>query len=97
MLAISDNNDNAFQFIMHGPRVWEMLLMAGTLSLLLLSVINFFIERREQVFSKIENKFIHKMFNWFFWIGLFAGLILIQPAWLNASFIDDAKAWLNPL
>ena len=97
MLKISDVNDNAFQFIMHGPRAWEMLLMVGTLTLLFLSVISFYIERREQIFSEIENKFIHKMFNWFFWIGLAAGLILIQPAWLNAPFIDDSKAWLNPL
>jgi len=78
MLKIFDSNEKAFNFIMHGPRAWEMLLMVGILTLLFLSVINFFIERREQIFSKIENKFIHKMFHWFFWIGLAAGFILIS-------------------
>jgi len=97
MLAIFDSNENAFNFIMHGPRGWEMLLMVGILTFLFLFTINFFIERREQVFSYKESTFIHRIYKWLFWIALAAGFILIQPAWLNATFIDDQNAWVNPI
>jgi len=88
MLAIFDSNENAFNFIMHGPRGWEMLLMVGILTFLFLFTINFFIERREQVFSYKESTFIHRIYKWLFWIALAAGFILIQPAWLNATVMD---------
>lgn len=96
MLSIQSSNTDAFDMIMHGPRAWEMLLMVGTLTFLFLFVINFFIERREQIFSKKESTFIHKIYKWFFWIALAAGLVLIQPAWFGATFIDDANAIANP-
>ena len=32
ILQIYDANDNTFQFIIHGPRAWKMLLMVGTSS-----------------------------------------------------------------
>ena len=97
MLMISDANDTAFQIIMHGPRAWEMLLMAGTLTFLFLTVMLFFIERRERLFSKVETKNLHAMFKWFFYIGLICLFIIIQPAWLYAPFVDDPAAWANPL
>ncbi|MBU7024605.1 MAG: cytochrome ubiquinol oxidase subunit I, partial [Theionarchaea archaeon] len=97
MLGIQDANERAFMFIMHGPRGWEMLLMVGALTFLFLSVILFFIEKREEVISRTETRNLHKAYKWFFWIALAAGFILIQPAWLNAPFIDDANAWQNPL
>jgi cytochrome d ubiquinol oxidase subunit I len=97
MLQVQNANDTAFQIIMHGPRAWEMLLMAGTLSFLFLTVILFFIERRERLFSKLENKNLHALFTWFFAIGLVCLFIIIQPAWLYAPFVDDPAAWANPL
>jgi cytochrome d ubiquinol oxidase subunit I len=97
MLQIQNTNDTAFQIIMHGPRAWEMLLMAGTLSFLFLTVILFFIERRERLFSKLESQNLHALFKWFFIIGLICLFIIIQPAWLYAPFVDDPAAWANPL
>ena len=97
MLMIQDANDTAFEMIMHGPRAWEMVLMVGVLSFLFLSVMLFFIERRERLFSKMESQNIHTLFKWFFYIGLVCLFILIQPAWLYAPFVDDPAAWANPL
>lgn len=97
MLKIQDANELAFTYIMHGPRAWEMLLMAGTLSFLFLTVILFFIERRERILSKLEYKNIHTLFKWFFIFALACLFIIIQPAWLYAPFVDDAAAWVNPL
>jgi len=97
MLGISDVNDLAFQTIMHGPRAWEMLLMAGTLSFLFLTVILFFIERRERIFSRLEHRNLHTLFKWFFLFGLACLFVIIQPAWLYAPFVDDPAAWVNPL
>ena len=97
MLKIQDANELAFNYIMHGPRAWEMLLMAGTLTILFLTVTLFFIERRERLFSKLESKNLHTMFKWFFFIGIACLLVIIQPAWLYAPFVDDAAAWANPL
>jgi cytochrome bd ubiquinol oxidase subunit I len=97
MLKISDVNDTAFQIIMHGPRAWEMLLMIGTFTFLMLTTILFFLERRERILSAMENKNLHILFKWFFFIALIAGLILVQPAWLFAPFVDDPNAWVNPL
>jgi len=97
MLQIQDANDLAFTYIMHGPRAWEMLLMAGTLSFLFLTVILFFIERRERILSKLEYKNIHTLFKWFFIFALGCLFVIIQPAWLYAPFVDDPAAWVNPL
>ncbi len=97
MLKIQDANETAFNFIMHGPRAWEMLLMAGTLTFLFLTVMLFFIERRERLFSKMESRNLHTLFKWFFVIGLLCLFVIIQPAWLYAPFVDDPAAWANPL
>ncbi|MEN6609459.1 MAG: cytochrome ubiquinol oxidase subunit I [Methanoregulaceae archaeon] len=97
MLKIQDANELAFTYIMHGPRAWEMLLMAGTLSFLFLTVMLFFLERRERLFSKLESRNLHTIFKWFFIIGLGCLFVIIQPAWLYAPFVDDPAAWANPL
>ena len=97
MLLISDVNETAFNFMMHGPRAWEMLLMIGTFTFLFLAVTLFFLERREKLFSAMENRNIHTLFKAFFAIALLSGFILIQPAWLYAPFVDDPAAWANPL
>jgi cytochrome d ubiquinol oxidase subunit I len=97
MLAIKDNQPDAFEMIMHGSRAWEMLLMVGLLSALFLTVITYFIDRRERILSELENKNIHKMFKAFLIVAAICALVLIQPAWLGASNIADVGAWQNPL
>ena len=97
MLSISSANNGAFQFIMHGPRAWEMLLMIGSFVFLFLTIILYLIERREKVFSDIETKYLHKIYILFFVIASIAGFILIQPSWLNAQYIFSSGAWINPL
>jgi cytochrome bd ubiquinol oxidase subunit I len=97
MSSISSASNGAFQFIMHGPRAWEMLLMIGVLSFLFLTVIFYFIERREKVFSDSETRHLQKLYLLFFIIAAIATFILIQPSWLNDTFIYGANAWQNPL
>ena len=97
MFTISTENNGAFQFIMHGPRAWEMLLMIGMIVFLFLTVILYFIERREKVFSDMETKYFHRLFIIFFWIAVVAGFILIQPSWINAPFVYSPNALINPL
>ena len=97
MLQIQAENEPAFTILMHGPRAWEMLLMAGTLSFLFLTVILFFIERRERILSALEYKNLHTLFKWFFIFALGCLFVIIQPAWLYAPFVDDPAAWVNPL
>ena len=97
MYTISTANNGAFQFIMHGPRAWEMLLLIGMIVFLFLTVILYFIERREKVFSDMETRHLHRLFIVFFWIAVVAGLILIQPSWLYAPFVYSPNAWINPL
>jgi cytochrome bd-type quinol oxidase subunit 1 len=97
MLKIFDVNDTAFQFIMHGPRAWEMLLMIGSVAFLFSTIVLFFESRGEQLFSKLETKNLHKLYKLFFVVSLLATFILIQPAWLGAASIDDEAAWQNPI
>ena len=97
MLAIKDKQVDAFEMIMHGSRASEMLLMVSLLSVLFLTVITYFIDRREKILSELENKNIHKIFKAFLIIAAVCAIILVQPAWLGASNIADANAWTNPL
>ena len=97
MLTISTANNGAFQFIMHGPRAWEMLLLIGMIVFLFLTVILYFIERREKVFTDMETRYLHRLFIAFFWVAAIAGIILIQPAWLYGPYVFSPNAWVNPL
>jgi cytochrome d ubiquinol oxidase subunit I len=97
MLAIFDSNETAFMAIMHGPRAWEMLMMVGLYSVLVLTVIVYFTDRREQILSKPENSMLQTLFKVFLVVAIFAALILVQPAWLGAASIDNPGVWENPL
>jgi cytochrome bd-type quinol oxidase subunit 1 len=97
MLTISNTNNGAFQMIMHGPRAWEMLLMIGSFSFLFLTIILYFIERREKVFSEMETRYLSKLFIAFFIISAIATFILIQPSWVNTPFLFNSNAIQNPL
>lgn len=96
MLAIKDNQPDAFEMIMHGSRAWEMLLMVSLLSVLFLSVLTYFIDRREKILSELENKNLHRLFKAFLIIAAVCALVLVQPAWMGANNIADANAWQNP-
>jgi cytochrome bd ubiquinol oxidase subunit I len=97
MVAIQNASNGAFQFIMHGPRAWEMVLMVGALCFLFLTVIFYFIERRERVFSDSETKHLHKLYLIFLIVAAISTFILIQPAWLNAPYFFSSNAWQNPI
>lgn len=97
MMQISSANNGAFQFIMHGPRAWEMLLLIGAIVFLFLTILLYFIERRKKVLLGMETRSISRIFLAFFIIAAIAGFILIQPAWLNTPFIYDPGAWINPI
>lgn len=97
MFAIFDNNSSAFMMIMHGPRGWEFLLMVSLFSALIMTVIVYFIDRREPILSREENKNLKTLFNIFLIVVGIAAFFLVQPAWFNATFIDDAGAIANPL
>ncbi|MBN1263928.1 MAG: hypothetical protein JXA25_00440 [Anaerolineales bacterium] len=83
--------------IMHGSRAWEMLLMVGLLSSLYLTVITYFIDRRERILTLQENRMLHSLFKTFLIIACIFALVLIQPAWLGVNNINDPNAWANPL
>jgi cytochrome bd-type quinol oxidase subunit 1 len=97
MMQISSSNNGAFQFIMHGPRAWEMLLLIGGIVFLFLTILLYFIERRKKVLLGMKQLYFSRIFLVFFLIAVLAGFILIQPAWLNTPFIYDAGAWINPI
>ncbi len=97
MVSISNANNGAFQMIMHGPRAWEMLLMIGSFSFLFLTVILYFIERREKVFSEMDTRYLSRLFIIFFIISAIATFILIQPSWVNTPFLFNSNAIRNPL
>lgn len=97
MLAIFDAQETAFMAIMHGTRAWEMLMMVGLYSVLILTVIVYFTDRRERILSLPENAMLKTLFKIFLIVSSIAALILVQPAWLGAASIDDPGAWQNPL
>ncbi len=97
MLAIFDAQDTAFEMIMHGPRAWEMLLMVTLLSTLFLVLILYFIKRRERILTQHENQFLTKLFKGFLVVAAVCTVILVQPAWFGATYIDDPEAIANPL
>ncbi len=97
MMAISDAQDSAFQMIMHGPRAWEMLLMVALFSALVISSLIYFYDRRERILTKVETRTWHTLFKICLIAAVICAIILVQPAWLGATFIDDPNAWENPL
>lgn len=97
MFKIKDVQTDAFEMIMHGSRAWEMLLMVTLLSALFLTIIIYFSNRKERMLTGPEYKNIKALYRIFMIIALFCAAILVQPAWLGASSINDANAWANPI
>lgn len=98
MFSIQDSNPMGFEFIMHGPRAWAMLMLVTLLSGLFISVIIYFIERREIIISKLATGLFRKMFWAFLIIASIAGIFLILPAWIGGvPFVTDPSAIPLPL
>ncbi len=72
--------------IMHGPRAWEMILMVGLLSSLVISNIIYSIDRREEILTEHESRVIYAMMRIFLGLAIIAALILISPGWIGATF-----------
>jgi len=97
MLRIQQSQPSAFIMIMHGPRAWEMLLMVGLLSALILSVLIYFIDRREQILTKYESRIVYTLFRVLLVVAGLAAFVLANPAWLGATYRSDPHAWINPI
>ncbi len=96
MLAIRNSEPTSFSFIMTGPRGWEMLLMVSLLSSLILVCIAYFVDRRERVLSQAKFKRIRKVFTLALIAAAILAIVLVQPAWIGATFYGPT-AWINPL
>jgi cytochrome bd ubiquinol oxidase subunit I len=92
MFSIQDSNPMAFEFIMHGPRAWAMVLLVTLLSGLFLSVIIYFKDRKEIMISRIETLMFNRLFLVFLIVGIIAAVFLVLPAWIGAPFVDDPSA-----
>jgi len=97
MFTIFYHQPLAFNMIMTGPRAWEMLLMIGLLSLLLLACISYFIDRREKILILERFKRVKYLFVAVFVIAAVAGFIIVQPAWLGTTYRYAPGAWINPI
>jgi len=97
MYSIFAHQNQAFANIMTGPRAWEMLMMIGFLSLLVVTASVYFIERREHLLVKLGRHDIRNVFRAFAIVAGVAGFILVQPAWLGGIMQFDPGTWANPL
>jgi cytochrome bd-type quinol oxidase subunit 1 len=97
MTAIMNNQPVAFSNIMMGPRAWEVLLMVGLLAALILACISYFIDRRERILLLEKYKGVRRIFTGSLIGAAIFGFILVQPAWLGATYRFAPGAWVNPL
>ena len=97
MYSIFAHQNQAFANIMTGPRAWEMLMMIGFLSLLVVTASVYFIERREHLLVKLGRHDIRNVFRALAIVAGVAGFILVQPAWLGGIMQFDPGTWANPL
>ena len=95
---IQFNAPDAFNMMMHGPRAWEMLLMVGLFSILMLVLLVYFVDRREPILSKQENTYLHRLFQICLVIALVCAFFLVQPAWFGTDFITQtgSSTLVNP-
>ncbi len=83
MFTILRNNTQAFSMIMLGNRAWEMVLMVGLLSTLFITVLAYYYDRKERIFSMPENARLHKLFRAFIVIAAISAFFLVQPFTLS--------------
>jgi cytochrome d ubiquinol oxidase subunit I len=79
MYTIFKNQVSAFSSIMLGSRAWEMLLMIGLLSVLLIAVLVYLYDRKEKILKRPGNEKLHRLFRVFIIIAAVCGFILVQP------------------
>ncbi len=96
MLSIMNNQPTAFSYIMIGPRAWEMLLVVGLISLLMLACISYFLDRRERILSQERFRNVRRVFQASFVLAVIFGLVLVQPAWVGETFRFSPGATVNP-
>ncbi len=97
MLRIQQSQPQAFIMIMHGPRAWEMLLMVGLFSALVLTTLIYFIDRREPILTMNESRTVYALLKIFLVCAAVAALVLVSPSWLGATNRSDPQAWINPI
>ncbi len=95
MFGIMGAEQPAFEMIMHGPRAWEMLTMVGFLSLMMMGVTVYYIDRRERLLSMEENRILYRVFQVLLIASAISGFILVNPGWWGATFSTDPAATAN--
>ncbi len=79
MYTIFRNQPSAFASIMVGSRAWEMVLMVGLLSFLLITVLVYLYDRKEKIIRSEGNETLHRLFKIFIILAVICGFILVQP------------------
>ncbi|MGZ7134812.1 MAG: cytochrome ubiquinol oxidase subunit I [Methanobacterium sp.] len=94
MMMINNVQPTAFDFMMHGPRAWAMLLMVGILSGMMISAIVYFIDRKEQIISIKETRHFSWLLILFLVAAVISAIILVQPGWIGplnqVAIIEDS-------
>lgn len=97
MMQINRNQPAAFNYIMHGPRAWEMLWMVVLLSTLLMASIIYFIDRHKETLSKQKTFNIYPLWKILLGFAALAWFINVNPAWFGSIFVNNPSATVNPL
>ncbi len=96
MTQINLNQPAAFNYMMHGPRAWEMLWMVVLLSTLLIVSLIYFIDRHKGTLSKQRTFNIYPMWKILLAFAALAWFINANPAWFGTLFVNSPSAVANP-
>ncbi len=83
MYTIFQHQPSAFATIMLGSRGWVMILMAGLLSLLVITVLIYLRDRKGKILDVPGNEKIRRLFRIFILVAAVCGIILVQPYTLS--------------
>ncbi len=83
MMMINNVQPTAFDFMMHGPRAWAMLLMVGILSSMMICSVVYFMDRKEQIINMKDTKFFNRLFILLLVGAVISAIVLVQPGWLG--------------
>lgn len=97
MLKIMQSQPAALEVMMHGVQAWEMVVMVTLYSALALTVIVYFITRRDRLLSRRTTRRMHTAFRGFLVVAAVLAFIFVQPSWLGAPWVYDPAGWVNPL
>ncbi len=96
MMQINRLSQPAFNYIMHGPRAWEMLWMVALFSTLLISSLIYFIDRHKETLSKQKMINIYPLWKILLAFAVLALFINVNPAWIGTIFVNNPSAVVNP-